>query len=262
MQAFATYEEENISYWTNRAVSYSQVHQGELTSAQHDVWSTVLGTQIRRHWQRRIPQSIRVLEVGTGPGFFAIILAKQGYAVTAVDYTASMLEQARRNAGDVAAQIDFRHMNGEQLQFADASFDVVVTRNVTWNLPHPEQAYREWTRVLRPQGLLLNFDANWYRYLYDEQARHGYELDRHRIAQSGVANETDGTDIPAMEAIAAQAPLSAVARPQWDQQTLQQLGMDVRVDTAIWQTVWTWEEYINNASTPMFMVAAVKGSRS
>lgn len=75
-----------------------------------------------------------MLDVGTGPGFFAIILAELGYQVTAVDYTASMLEEARRNAGALAGCIRFRQMNAEELTFPADSFDVVVTRNVTWNL--------------------------------------------------------------------------------------------------------------------------------
>lgn len=258
-EAFATYEEENITYWTKRAPSYGDVHRDELRTSQHDVWSGVLRDAICRHFPTRVPQSIQVLEIGTGPGFFAILLAEQGYDVTAIDYTASMLAEAKANAGALGKTIHFCQMNGEELTFADQSFDVIVTRNVTWNLPHPEKAYAEWTRVLRPGGVLLNFDANWYRYLYDDTARQGYEYDRQQIAQSGVANETDGTDIPAMEAIAEKAPLSAIVRPQWDVKTLQQQGMEVAVDADIWRTVWTKEECINNSSTPMFLIEAVKG---
>ena len=40
--------------------------------------------------------------------------------------------------------------------------------------------------------------------------------------------------------------------------TLRQLGMDVRADEEIWRRVWTREERVNNASTPMFLVRAVK----
>mgnify|MGYP000807176615 CR=1 FL=1 len=96
-----------------------------------------------------------MLDVGTGPGFFAIILAEMGFRVTAVDYTASMLEEAGRNAGALADKIDFRQMNAEKLTFADHSFDVLVTRNVTWNLHDPETAYGHWTRVLAPGGALV-----------------------------------------------------------------------------------------------------------
>jgi len=35
---------------------------------------------------------------------------------------------------------------------------IVVARNVTWNLPHPDKAYAEWLRIIRPGGLILNYD--------------------------------------------------------------------------------------------------------
>ena len=61
-----------------------------------------------------------------------------------------------------------------------------------------------------------------------------------------------------MEAIAGRAPLSALQRPAWDRKVLESLGMQVSADTEIWKRVWTREERINNASTPMFLVRAVK----
>ena len=166
-----------------------------------------------------------MLDVGTGPGFFAIILAEMGYRVTAVDYTASMLEEARANAGALADRIDFRQMNAEELLFDDHSFDVLVTRNVTWNLHDPEKAYGHWTRVLALGGLLLNFDANWYRYLWDEKANLGHKQDRENLAVSDVRDENAGTDVDAMETIARQTPLSRQQRPQWDLSVLAGLGL-------------------------------------
>ncbi len=261
MESYTAFEEENRSYWTKRAPSYSEVNQDELQTKQHDTWRSVLVERIDARYPDRPRQDIRVLDVGTGPGFFAILLAEQGYDVTAVDYTDSMLQEAKRNAKALQHRIVFQRMNAENLSFAAHSFDVIVTRNVTWNLPHPQTAYREWQRVLKPGGLLLNFDANWYRYLYDETARQGYLADRKEIQRSGVSNETDGTDIPAMEAIARQVPLSLAVRPQWDTDVLTALGMEVTADTEIWQTVWTRTERINNASTPMFCIQAVKAAR-
>ena len=186
MRLFQTYEEENIHYWTNRASGYSGVNQEELSSDQKTVWRSVISRRIAARFPGRSLAQIRVLDVGTGPGFFAIILAELGYQVTAVDYTASMLEEAKRNAGALAEKIDFRQMNAEELSFPAASFDVLVTRNVTWNLPNPEKAYAQWMRVLKPGGLLLNFDANWYRYLWDEDAQAGHARDRENLQLSDV----------------------------------------------------------------------------
>ena len=258
MKKFACYEEENIHYWTNRAPSYSVVNQEELESDQHSVWQSVLTEQIRAYFPSRRPESIRVLDVGTGPGFFAIILAEQGYRVSAVDYTPSMLAQAKYNAGPLKEKIDFREMNAEELTFADNSFDVVVSRNLTWNLPHPENAYAHWSRVLKPGGLLLNFDANWYSYLHDEDAKANHLADRENIKTAGVRDETAGTDVDAMEAIAYQTPLAASVRPGWDLRVLKGCGMKAKADTNIWKRVWTFEERTNNASTPMFMIESVK----
>ena len=262
MIQFATYEEENIHYWTNRASGYSGVNQEELASNQKTVWRGVISRRIAARFPGKKPSQIRVLDVGTGPGFFAIILAELGYQVTAVDYTASMLEEAKGNAGALAEKIDFRQKNAEKLTFSTASFDVLVTRNVTWNLPNPEKAYAQWMRVLKPGGLLLNFDANWYRYLWDENAQAGHARDRENLQVSDVRDETAGTDVDAMEAIARQAPLSRLHRPAWDLDVLRGLGMQAAADTEVWKQVWTKEERINNASTPMFLVEGHKGGES
>ena len=258
MGSFASYEEENIHYWTHRAAGYSGVNQEELATDQKRVWSKVLSERIAARFPGRAPESIRVLDVGTGPGFFAIILAGMGYDLTAVDYTASMLEEARKNAGALAGKIDFRRMNAEELLFDDHSFDVLVTRNVTWNLHNPEKAYGHWTRVLAPGGLLLNFDANWYRYLWDEEAKQGHAQDRENLSFSDVRDENAGTDVDAMEAIARQTPLSMRHRPAWDLKTLASLGIQASADETIWRQVWTKEERVNNASTPMFLVEGRK----
>ena len=132
---------ENREYWTGRAEGYSAVNQEELRTSQREVWRRELKSHIQRQFPNRDAASIRVLEIGTGPGFFAILLSELGYDVTAVDLTPAMLEEAKKNAGALAEKITFLEMNAEALDFADHSFDVILSRNLTWNLPHPEAAY-------------------------------------------------------------------------------------------------------------------------
>lgn len=252
------YARQNIAYWTTRAPSYSAVNQEELASSQHRVWRTAITRRIAQHFGATPPEALKILDVGTGPGFFAIILAELGYQVTAVDYTEAMLQQARHNAGGLAGRIQFRTMDAEALDFPDGAFDVVISRNVTWNLRHPDQAYSHWVRVLRPGGLLLNFDANWYRYLFDQDAAVCHRQDRDNVARAHAADNTAGTDVEAMEAIARQAPLSAHHRPGWDLEVLQRYRMSAHAEPDIWKQVWIENERINNASTPMFLVMGVK----
>ncbi len=258
MKTFSSFEEENIAYWTNRAPGYSVVNQEELGTNQRAVWGSLFLRAISAHYPGKRPEQISVLDVGTGPGFFAILLAERGYQVNAVDYTEAMLDQARKNAGPLAEKIGFQRMNAQDLTFPEGQFDVVISRNLTWNLHDPKSAYRHWVRVLKKGGLLLNFDANWYSYLYDDQARRNHLRDRNNVARSDVRDENADTDVAAMEAIAYQTPLAKCSRPAWDRDILTQLGMKVTVDPDIWRQVWTREERINNSSTPMFLVRGIK----
>lgn len=240
-------------YWTGRAEGYSEVNRHELAVGQDQVWFQ----EIRKHLPKE--KNLKILDVGTGPGFFAILLAKQGYEVTAADYTEAMLQQARHNAGALAERICFCRMDAQNLEFPDEMFDVVISRNLTWNLEDPEKAYKEWMRVLKAGGKLLNFDANWYHHLFDEKKRRQYEEDRERVKAFQMEDHYTCTDIDSMEEIARQVPMSRIMRPAWDLQILKDYaGEQVQADEQVWKRVWDQTEQVNYASTPMFLVSAVK----
>ena len=253
--------EENKEYWTGRASGYSEVNRLELRTAQRQKWKDCLRAELARLFPERVFAELRVLEVGTGPGFFAILLRELGCDVTAIDLTPAMLAEAKENAGALADGIRFLEMNAEDLRFADASFDAVISRNLTWNLPHPDRAYAEWARVLKPSGLLLNFDANWYAYLFDRDARAAYERDRLNSAEQGVWDQNIGENFDVMDDIARRLPLSNVRRPDWDLRKLSELGLSVEADENVWQRVWSEEEKLNFASTPLFLVRAKRQPR-
>lgn len=243
------------SYWSTRTEGYSEVNHKELAGTQKNAWLKVLTSQ----FPDKPKEEIRILDIGTGPGFFPVILAEAGYHVDAVDYTEGMLEKAKENAGDLCRNIRFLRMDAQKLDFEDNTFDVVISRNLTWNLEHPDVAYREWVRVLKVGGRLLNFDANWYGYLYEEEQRKAYENDRKNVENNSLDDHYLCTDIERMERIALQVPLSKISRPQWDVKTLREAGLlGIRTDTEIWKTVWSEEERLNYQSTPMFMVTGVK----
>lgn len=242
-------------YWTNRAEGYSKVNQEELAGEQKVRWLTVL----KSYFPDTEPERLQVLDVGTGPGFFAVLLAEAGYQVTAVDYTKEMLAEAKKNAGEYAGQIKWMQMDAQNLAFSEDEFDIVVSRNLTWNLECPKKVYEHWHRVLKPGGRVLNFDANWYHHLFDEEQRSAYEKDRLNVETNGMEDHYTCTDIDEMEAIARQVPLSKEKRPMWDRQLMKKLGFrKIEEEQEIWQKVWSETEKINYGSTPMFLISGVK----
>ena len=277
------------SYWSTRTEGYSEVNEKELKGMQKKAWLETLERGFfgkrsgknedsennsvekevfeeefsEKQHTDKYKDHLRILDIGTGPGFFPMILAEAGYHVTAIDYTPGMLEKAAENAakfiGEKSRNIEFKRMDAQALEFEDESFDVIISRNLTWNLPHPEMAYKEWLRVLKKGGKLLNFDANWYGYLFDEKKRQAYEEDRKNTQELGVEDHYVGTDIDAMERIAYQMPLSPVQRPTWDEAVLKEAGVQsVSSRQDIGSMLLSEVEQINYAATPIFMVRAEK----
>ena len=246
-------------YWTNRARGYSEYNQQEMADARRTMWRDKLLSLLGNQFPEKEPKEIKILDVGTGPGFFAILLAEAGYQVTAVDYTEEMLKEAQSNAGGLAECIVWKTGDAQALDVESNSFDAVVTRNVTWNLPRPDLAYKEWLRVLKPEGVLYNFDADWYGHLYNEEKRSSYEKDRRQTEEQNVEDYYSGTDIEKMEEIARQVPLSRLERPKWDIETMQKAGfLDVSCEEEVWKEVWTEEEIINNSTSPIFLLTGRK----
>ena len=103
------------SYWTTRAEGYSEINHKELNGMQKGAWLEVLKGQ----FPEKAKDEIKILDIGTGPGFFPVILAEAGYKVTAVDYTQEMLDTAKRNAGNLCERISFYKMDAQNLEFEE-----------------------------------------------------------------------------------------------------------------------------------------------
>ena len=253
--------QQNHAYWTDRASGYSEVNQEELAGIQKKTWSDLLDREIRDHFKIGETQRsrIRILDIGAGPGFLSVILCEQGYQVTAADYAETMLEEAKQNAGTLAEKICFRREDAMNLSFPKATFDVVLSRNLTWNLPDPQKAYKEWLRVLKHNGLLLIFDANWYAYLKDEDKRKAYENDRQIVKEQGYEDYNIGEGFDIMEEIAKDLPLTGIIRPQWDEEIFrEQKVSSVSCVEDIGSQVYSEKEKTNYSSTPLFMIKVVK----
>lgn len=247
---------ENIeNYWDRRADGYLQTNLEELHSFKREAWIDLINEYAPKVSERKL----KVLDIGTGPGFFALLMAGCGYEVVAVDYTEAMLQKAKENASSYKLSINFKRMDAHHLEFEKDTFDLIVTRNLTWNLERPDQAYKEWYRVLRSKGRLLNFDANWYLYVHDPQEREKYEQDRINSRERGFKDHATMPNAKVMEDIARNLPLSRKHRPEWDVQELLQVGFKkIIIEMEIGKRIWDEAEMVQFSSTPMFMIGAEK----
>ncbi len=94
----------------------------------------------------------RLLEVGCGMGTDLLQFARGGAKVTGVDLTPRSIEISQQHLAVYGERGDFAISDGENLPFADESFDVVYSNGVLHHTPDTAGAVREVHRVLRTGG--------------------------------------------------------------------------------------------------------------
>ncbi|MGD6803793.1 methyltransferase domain-containing protein [Rossellomorea vietnamensis] len=128
------------------------VHYAKGSSAVNEaLWRKIIQEIIGADLQQE------VLDVGTGPGFLAIIAAELGHRSTGLDLSQSMLAIAKEKAADRKLACQFVQGDAESLPFKSDRFDFVMNRLNLWTLPNPGKGIHEWVRVLKPQGKLAVF---------------------------------------------------------------------------------------------------------
>jgi ubiquinone/menaquinone biosynthesis C-methylase UbiE len=108
-----------------------------------------------RNWRRNLVGNLggEVLEIGSGSGSnFA--LYRRAAHVWAIEPDAGRFAAAQKAAAGARVPVEVRQAPAEDLPFANASFDHVVSSLVFCSVADPWQALREIERVLRPHGVL------------------------------------------------------------------------------------------------------------
>lgn len=109
------------------------------------------------------PENARVLDVGSGPGFWTVSLAREHPTVSiiGVDYSSTQVRtadrlRARRNVQNCC----FIQADAMALPFSDASFDIVISAASLKHWPNGKRGFEEIHRVLVPDGLAFVGEAD------------------------------------------------------------------------------------------------------
>ncbi|MCQ2085113.1 MAG: class I SAM-dependent methyltransferase, partial [archaeon] len=178
-------------YWSMRSEGFSEYMLAHLAETEQDL-------HFRRIYDFIGDRKLKVLDIGCGPGMFSIALGKKGQDVTAIDYSDGMIAKAKQNCEEAGVPANIMKMipiiaaigasvtglkklsHESPLVLRSRSriiwpvtvvptLDLIVSRKVVWNLEDPAAAYGEWLRVLKPEGKIMLFDANYFLYMHDEE---------------------------------------------------------------------------------------------
>jgi demethylmenaquinone methyltransferase / 2-methoxy-6-polyprenyl-1,4-benzoquinol methylase len=141
----------------------------------YDAMNRVMTVGLDRRWRATTARAVvspgdRVLDACCGTGDLAIACLRVGGRVTGLDFSARMLERARRKSDD----IDWVEGDATALPFANGSFDAATVGFGVRNLEDLGKGLHELRRVLRPgarlgileittpRGLLRPFYKLWF----------------------------------------------------------------------------------------------------
>jgi len=177
LQAHGAYKKEDApGYHAGKTVRAGAAQMSNSKTFYTDHWREIEDERIARYEQMfvwRDQQRIllegadmkpgqRVLDVGCGPGFFALgladIVGPEGQ-VDGVDINARFVADATRRAD--RRNVRFHHLTDHRLPFADATFDRVILKNVLEYVPDLAATLSEVFRVMRPGGRAHVIDSDW-----------------------------------------------------------------------------------------------------
>jgi ubiquinone/menaquinone biosynthesis C-methylase UbiE len=147
----------------SRIAAYWDEHIHDLTIATHPVGTPQFFRQLDEYRYEKLAylprlvnfsayQGKRLLEVGCGVGIDLARFAGGGASVTGIDLSKTAIVLACKNFEQSEQNADLRVMNGECMQFADNTFDVVYAHGVLQYTANSAKMIDEIYRVLRPSG--------------------------------------------------------------------------------------------------------------
>jgi len=141
--------EEIKAFWNKNGDYDNIAAHGVHSDEEKNLWMNVFKEQIGTG------KRLKILDMGTGSGFLAFLLADMQHEVTGADWSLTMLEKAREKLKGKDNAVNFVTEDAEDLSFGAETFDTVVSRHMLWTLPDPQKVINEWSRVLKQGGQVI-----------------------------------------------------------------------------------------------------------
>lgn len=162
-QDFPVEEEIGRYYETPEYISHSDTRKGMMNTVYHWVRSYMLGRKARLVEREAHRKGGRLLDIGTGTGYFAHAMSRRGWQVEAVEKSDAARAFAREHFG-----LDVKPAAAWQ-EFAPESFDVITLWHVMEHLEPLNETWEQLHRLLTEKGVLIvavpncqSFDARKY----------------------------------------------------------------------------------------------------
>ena len=88
-------------FWEGEAQIYDEAIKEELKGKFAPQWKKLILDNSPK------ADRLKVLDIGTGPGFFPVLLAQEGHDVTGIDVTENMIKWAKHNAENCGVELRF-----------------------------------------------------------------------------------------------------------------------------------------------------------
>jgi SAM-dependent methyltransferase len=240
--------------WDLSASGYAKSIREELEEGMARTWVDLILENAPRKGANKI------LDIGTGPGFFPVILTEAGQDAIGTDFNEHMINEASKIAESLGLKIDYRVMNTMKLDFPDNTFDMVINRNVVWTILDAPSSFAEWFRVLKPGGTLLFFDAEYLKRERDPEfkAKCDKDLELYEAEHGKIDWGYDPKDEDVINGWNKDMPLVLVDRPEWDLKILAEKGFVDLKSESVMTRVTPEDKILLHRSCPLFMVKGTK----
>ncbi len=128
----------------------------DRASSLYDILEQPMEIMTLKRWRTEVMKELQgdVLEIGVGTGK-NIQYYPDNINVTAIDFSEKMLEKAREKSDIYNKKVKLIHMDAQNMEFPDNSFDCVFTTCVFCSVPDPVKGLKEIKRVCKGDGKII-----------------------------------------------------------------------------------------------------------